>query len=161
MKPWNRLLLPVALALLLPTLSIAQSSSDPTIGTWVLNVAKSTYKSGPAPQSETRTYEATPDGTHLTVHQIASDGTNVTEESTYKRDGKPYAFTGSKDIDAVAVTRVNAHERRATDMLHGEVVSHVVFTISKDGKTMTATRTMKNASSGKTEVRDVRVYDRQ
>ena len=30
--------------------------SDPLVGTWELNVAKSKYSPGPAPKSETRTY---------------------------------------------------------------------------------------------------------
>ena len=35
-----------------------QAQTDPIIGTWRLNVAKSKYDPGPAPMSETRIYEA-------------------------------------------------------------------------------------------------------
>jgi hypothetical protein len=34
----------------------AESSADPVVGTWNLNVAKSTFKAGPALKSQTRTY---------------------------------------------------------------------------------------------------------
>jgi len=33
----------------------AASAKDPIIGTWQMNVAKSTFKPGPAPKSHTRT----------------------------------------------------------------------------------------------------------
>ncbi len=159
MKPRNGLVLLAALAFSLPAVLLAQSSSDPGAGTWVLNVAKSTYKPGPAPQSETRTYENTADGIHLTVHMVRSDGTAVTETSTYKLDGKSYAFTGSPDIDAIKVTRVNDHESRGTNMRGGKVVGHLTRVTSKDGKTLRITVTRQTAS-GQTE-REVRVYDRQ
>ncbi len=160
MKPWSRLLLTTVLTVAFSGVVYAQYGSDPTIGTWTLNLAKSSYKPGPAPQSETRMYESAPEGmTHLTVHQVGADGNSVMEETTYKRDGKPYAFTGSPNIDAVEVTTVNDLERRSTLVLHGKVVGHISYKISKDGKTMTANATFRNAS-GKME-HDLRVYDRQ
>src|SRR5262245_26035510 len=35
---------------------LAAQAADPILGTWVLNVARSTFSPGPAPRSETRTY---------------------------------------------------------------------------------------------------------
>ena len=160
MKPWKRLFLPIALVLALPGVLLAQSSSDPAAGTWVLNVGKSSYKPEPPPQSETRTYEVTPDGTRVTVHQVAADGTALTETSTYKLDGKPYAFTGSPNVDTVEVTRVNARESRNTLMRNGKTIGHLTQMVSKDGKTLTQTVTIRRAATGKTQ-HEVRVYDRQ
>ncbi len=37
-------------------LHLAGQGADPVIGTWVLDVAKSTFSPGPAPKSESRTY---------------------------------------------------------------------------------------------------------
>lgn len=160
MKPCTRLLLPTLLAFASPGVLLAQSSSDPSVGTWVLNVGKSSFKPVPGPQSETRTYEVTPDGMiRVTVHQVAANGTANTETSTYKRDGKPYAFTGSALIDAIRVRRVNAHELRSDEMRNGEVIGHETIVLSADGKTMTFRGTLQTAS-GQTEHR-TRVYDRQ
>ena len=166
MKPWNRFFLPTLLAFALPAALLAQSSGDSArgtdlaIGTWVLNVAKSTFNPGPAPQSETRTYEITPEGMHhLTVHQIAADGTAINETSTYKLDGKPYNFTGSSQIDSVAPTRHSANEIRVTESRQGKIIGHYTRVVSKGGRTMTATNTFRRLD-GKTE-HDVQVYDRQ
>jgi hypothetical protein len=49
-------------------------AGDPLIGTWVLNVAKSTYSPGPAPKSETRTYTATARGFTYSSKGIDADG---------------------------------------------------------------------------------------
>ncbi len=159
MKPWNRFLLPAILAFALPSVLIAQPSRNPLVGTWVLNVAKSTFKPGPAPQSETRTYEDTPDGMHhVTIHLVAADGSAGTETGSFKDDGKSYAFTGNPNLDAIAVTRLNVREHRTALMRNGKVVGHFTGIVSKDGKTYTATVTVQ--ASGQTE-HEVRVYVRQ
>lgn len=159
MKSWNRFLLPALLSFALPALLPAQSASNPLIGTWVLNVAKSTYKPGPAPKSETRAYEATADGMlHVTINTVAADGTTTMEASTYKVDGKPHAFTGNPNFDSITVKQVNSREHRTALVSHGKVIGHFTGVVSKDGKTYTATVTA--GASGRTE-HDVRVYDRQ
>lgn len=148
------------LGLALTGTAFGQPGKDSGEGTWTLNIAKSTYKPGPAPRSETRTYQTSADGMHhLTVHEIAADGTAIDETTAYKFDGKPYDFTGSSQIDAVEVTRVNANEIRVTQFRQGKVIGHFTRVVSKDGRTMTATNTLRTAA-GKTE-HDVRVYDRQ
>ncbi len=160
MKPWNRLLLPAVLAFALPGALLAQTESYPSAGTWVLNLAKSSYKPGPAPQSETRTYEATADGMHrVTVHQVTATGAALTETGTYKSDGKSYAFTGSPNVDALEVTEVNDRLAHTKLMRDGKMIGRLTHTLSNDGKTLTLTVTLRTAS-GKTE-HEVRVYDRQ
>jgi uncharacterized Zn-binding protein involved in type VI secretion len=157
MKHWNRSALLASLAFSLPCVLIAQSASDPINGTWSLNAAKSSYEPGPAPKSDTRTWEATAEGAHLTVHLVDANGNTINETTTYKRDGKPYAFKGSKVIDGLAVTRINAREERGNLLSHGRVIGHVTAVVSKDGKTLTMTGTIETL--GRIE-RDVRVYDR-
>ena len=50
------------------------AARDPAVGTWRLVLAKSKYYPGPAPQSETRTYE--PDGAFLkcTIQRVDGKG---------------------------------------------------------------------------------------
>jgi hypothetical protein len=49
----------------LPQIGFAQS--DPLIGTWKLNLAKSTYSPGPPPKSQTATFQAEGQGLRETL----------------------------------------------------------------------------------------------
>src|ERR1700736_2467419 len=82
-------------------------AADPVVGTWKLNLAKSTFSPGPAPKSQTRNYVESPRGTTLTVVTTAADGKHSTTTLTFKADGKPYPVSGNPDFDMVAVTRVD------------------------------------------------------
>src|ERR1700724_4245251 len=79
-------------------------AADPVVGTWKLNLAKSTFSPGPAPKSQTRTYAESPQGITLTIKTTAADGKESTATLTFKDDGKPYPVTGNPDFDMVAVT---------------------------------------------------------
>lgn len=154
MKPWIAFLGVVSLAASM--IALPQGSSRSLIGTWTLNVAKSTYDPGPAPQSETRTYEATPDGVRMTAQIETADGQSHTVTVTFKADGKPYPETGNARVDTVKVTRLNARESRATEMRGGKVVGHMTRVLSKDGKVLTMTFDMIDPKG-----HEVRVYDKQ
>ena len=69
----------VALVCLLPQGALAQA--NPRIGTWKLNVAKSTYQQGKAPSSETRTYLATDDGGRFHYRHHARAGAQPGEQA--------------------------------------------------------------------------------
>src|SRR6202790_5348567 len=90
-------------------LAIASTAfaADPAIGTWKLNVAKSTFSPGPAPKSQTRTYVETPQGITLTIKTTAADGKESTTTLTFKDDGKPYPVSGNPAFDLVSVKRGN------------------------------------------------------
>ena len=154
MRLWIAFLGVVSLAASMTAL--AQDSTHSVVGTWTLNVAKSKYNPGPAPKSETRTYEATPDGVRMTSHVESADGQSQTVTVTFKADGKPYPETGNPRVDTVKVTRVNARESRATEMRDGKVVGYMTRILSRDGKVMTMTFNMIDPKG-----HDVRVYDRQ
>jgi hypothetical protein len=62
----------VALATALPQIGFAQS--DPLIGTWKLNLAKSTYSPGPPPRSQTATFQAEGQGLRETLQAINAQG---------------------------------------------------------------------------------------
>lgn len=157
MKLWIALTGTLALATSMSAL--AQSSTDAGVGTWILNVAKSKFEPGPAPKSETRIYEDTPDGIRMTLHVETADGASHTETTTYKTDGKPYSASGNPNLDTVKVKRVSRWEVRATQLRSGKVVGTLTRTTSRDGKTMTVASEVTDPS-GRSE-HDVRVYDRQ
>jgi hypothetical protein len=139
--------------------AIAAGAPDPIIGTWKLNVAKSTFSPGPALKNQTRAYVATPQGLLLTLTATAADGKTSTSTMTFKYDGKPYPMTGSPDFDSVSVTRVDANVTASTQLKAGKNVGSGLRTLAKDGKTMTFAQKGTHISGVKYD--DMFFYDRQ
>ncbi|MDP9008790.1 MAG: hypothetical protein M3N91_08810 [Pseudomonadota bacterium] len=134
-------------------------AADPVVGTWKLNLAKSTFSPGPAPKSQTRIYVESPQGMTVTVKTTAADGKESTTTLTFKDDGKAYAISGSPDFDHVSATRVDASTLNSTQTKAGATVGTAVRTVSKDGKMLTFVQKGTHANGGKFE--DVSVYDKQ
>ena len=137
----------------------AAGAPDPIIGTWKLNVAKSTFSPGPAVKSQTRHYVATPQGLLLTLTTTAADGKTNTSTMTFKYDGKPYPMIGNPDFDSVSVTRVDANVTASTQLKAGKNVGSGLRTLAKDGKTMTFAQKGTHVSGVKYD--DMFSYDRQ
>jgi uncharacterized Zn-binding protein involved in type VI secretion len=149
----------VLVGALLAIATAVASAADPVIGTWKLNLAKSTFSPGPAPKSQTRSYAESPQGIVLTTKTVAADGKESTISLTFKDDGKPYAVTGSPDFDAVSVRRVNARTVKSTQTRAGAPVGSGVRTVSEDGKALTFEQKGTHVGGGKYD--DVLVYDRE
>jgi hypothetical protein len=141
------------------SVALADAAADPAVGTWTLNLDKSKFSGTPAPKSQTRSYEQTADGLHMTYTGAAADGSAISGESTYKYDGKDYPITGSPDFDTLAVTRVSSHEVKGKQKKAGKLVGTTTRTISKDGKTMTLAGRLKNAKGDTVE--NTMVFDKQ
>jgi hypothetical protein len=134
-------------------------AADAVVGTWKLNVAKSTFSPGPAPKSQTRTYAESAQGMTVTIKTMAADGKESMTTTSIKDDGKPYAVSGNPDFDMVSLTRVDASTAHITQTKAGATVGTGVRTVSKDGKTMTVALKGTHANGAKYD--DVSVYDRQ
>ena len=134
-------------------------AADTVVGTWKLNLAKSTFSPGPAPKSQTRIYAESPQGMTVTVKTTAADGKDSTTNLTFKEDGKSYPASGSPDFDMVSVTRVDALTAHSTQTKAGATIGTAVRTVSKDGKTLTFAQKGTHAGGGKFD--DVSVYDKQ
>jgi hypothetical protein len=133
----------------------ALAQANPRIGTWKLNVAKSTYQQGKAPSSETRTYLATDDGgIQLTASALLPSGTKQPSGYRAKFDGKDYPYSGVAG-DTIAMTG-DGWTADATIKMGGKVTQTSHSVLSKDGKTMT--QTTKTASGNPVSTR---VYDKQ
>jgi hypothetical protein len=133
-------------------------AADPVVGTWILNLAKSTFNPGPAPKAQTRSAESA-QGTTVTTKTTAADGKESTTTLTFRDDGKPYPIAGSDNADTVSITRVDALTIHGTQTKAGAVVGRVVRSVSKDGKTLTFKQSGVNANGVKFD--DVMVYDRK
>src|SRR6266852_758984 len=124
------------LAVLVPVVSLNAQATDPTLGTWKLNVAKSKYTPGPPPRSLTVTFEATDatgKGVKVTTAGIDAQGNPTGTQYTANYDGKDYPVTGSPDYDAVTLKRIDAWTVEMTRKKGGKVVQTVGRVVSKDG----------------------------
>ena len=136
------------------------AQSDPQVGLWKINLAKSKYSPGPAPKSATTRIEAAGAGTKVVVDTVTADGTVRHWEFTSSYDGKDSPVTGNNpDADVVARSRVNANTVQTISKKGGKVTITQLSVVSGDGKTRTVTTTGVNASGQK--VNNVIVYERQ
>lgn len=134
-------------------------AANPALGTWKLNIAKSTFSPGPAPKSQTRKYTESSRGITLTIKTTAADGKETVTTLTFEEDGKTYPVSGNPDFDMVAVARAGPLGVHSTQMKGGAVVSSGNRIVSKDGKTLTFKQ--KGTHADGTKYDDVSVYDRQ
>lgn len=136
------------------------AQSDPQVGVWRLNVAKSKYSPGPTPKSATTRIEAAGAGTKVTVDQELPDGTKRHWEFTANYDGKDSPVTGNNpDVDTVARTRINATTVQTVSKKGGKLTTTQTSAVSSDGKTRTVTTKGVNASGQ--QVNNVAVYEKQ
>ena len=152
-----------ACALVLFALALAGAPSalaaDNWIGTWKLNVAKSKFKPGPAPKSQTLKFESTADGIKLTTDSVGADGKATQGGYTAKFDGTETPFSGNPNADTASPKRVDGNHYVNTWRKDGKVTVTADVTISKDGKTLTVVQTGKDA---KGQVMDtVEVFEKQ
>ena len=137
----NRLLksLKLPAAILFMGFALSAQAADPLVGTWKLNVAKSTYSPGPAPKSLTAKIEAAGKGEKVTADGVRGDDTPIQVVYTAQYDGKDHPITGSPMADTVSLKRLDANTTERTDKKAGKVVQTLTRKLSSDGKTMTVT----------------------
>jgi hypothetical protein len=141
--------------------AVAAFCADNTLGTWKLNVAKSTYTPGPMPiKSLTVIREASDGGVKQTTTGERADGTAIQASYTAKYDGKDVRVSGNGQYDTIAIKQVNANtltdERKKTGGSY-KATSRIV--VSNGGMTITATSKGTNADSK--EFTQILVLDKQ
>jgi hypothetical protein len=146
---------------ILPVLLSASAlwAADASLGTWKLNPAKSTFRPGPPPVAETRIYQGRPKGVKTTVTTTWADRITTTVEYPANYDGKDYPVDGSRDVDAVALSRMDDYTSEAVLKHAGKEVGTARRVVSKDGKSMTIS--YKGVNTRGDQVDNVAVYDRQ
>jgi hypothetical protein len=134
--------------------ALAQSS-DPLVGTWKINAAKSKgVKSG------TTVIEAAGKGVKFTVDLVADDGTKSQWGFTANYDGKDVPVTGSAPYgDSVALTRVDDKTVRIASKMKGKATATTTIVLSADGKSRTSTTKGTNAKGEPLNVESV--YEKQ
>ena len=149
-----------AIALVVSALGVsAMAQGNSSVGTWKLDVAKSTYSPGPAPKSSMLKVEANGMGVTSTIDTVAADGTkqHITYGGAY--DGKPVPATGSPTYDMVTRKRVSPKTTEAVYLKGTKVVTTNTVVVSADGKTLTATA--KGVDAAGKPVNNVQVFTKQ
>jgi hypothetical protein len=160
---WRTVTFGLALALVgvlsAAIVNLSAQSSDPRIGTWKLDAAKSKYSPGPPPQSLTVKVEPAGQGEKVTAEFVNADGTRTTTVYTANFDGKDNPLTGSQLANTVALKRIDTRTTERTDKKEGKVVQTLIRVVSQDGKTMTVT--VKGTNAQGQAVANVIVFDKQ
>lgn len=126
------------LAFVLATGGLVLAQSNPFVGTWKLNSAKSSFSPGPGPRSQTRIWAA--DG-KVTVEGVNPAGQPTAYAYTIVPDGKSYPATGAvpNGSDAVVSRRVDANTIETSFTRGGTPADTTTFSVSADGKVLTMT----------------------
>jgi len=135
------------------------AQTDPVIGTWKLNLAKSKFSPGPPPKSQTVTFEAVGKGLKVTIKGTDAEGKPIDWQFTANFDGKDYPVSGNPDQDTTTLKRIDANTVEYIRKKAGKVVATLTSAVSKDGKTRTVTEKGVNAKGEK--ISNTSVYDKQ
>jgi hypothetical protein len=135
-------------------------AADNWVGTWKLNVVKSTFVPGPPPQSQTITFDPTADGgIKLTADGVSGEGKPMHLEYTARFDGTETPWAGNPNADAAAPRRIDANRYENVWKKDGKVVVSVSATVSADGKTLTVIQRGKDAQGRVMDMTEV--FERQ
>ncbi len=149
--------------LFLPILGLASSlwAADPIIGTWKLNLEKSTGQSSPAApiKEQTEVYrEIDSDLIELTLTRIGADSSPTSSKLTWPIQGG--ALKGLlRPGQSLVETFIAAGEWYVTYMQDGKQYLTIHKVISKDGKTMR--QTSKGVDAQGKPYERLRLFDRQ
>jgi hypothetical protein len=150
--------LAVLFAAALPQSGFAQS--NPLVGTWKLNLAKSKFSPGPPPRSQSVNYEAVGQGLRVTADVIDAEGNSTKVVfGPYSFDGKSYPITGAPAFDAATYKQVNNSTYESTRTKAGKAVQTTTNVLSADSKTRTLTTTGVNEKGE--QINSVAIYDKQ
>jgi hypothetical protein len=133
-------------------------ASNPNMGTWKLNEAKSTFPPM-APKNSTVVYDAAGDNVKVTVDGTDGMGKPTHNEWTGKFDGKDYPLTGDPDADTRSYKKVDDRTTELTNKKGGKVTASGRIVVSADGKSRTVTVSGTDAKGMK--VKYTAVYDKQ
>jgi hypothetical protein len=137
----------------------AEIGADPVVGTWKLNLAKSTFGGGPALKSQIRTYSQTARAITLKMTTVNADGKETTTQTTYHVDGNNYPSMGNPDFDSLSGMQIDTNTTEFTLNRAGKPVGTLRRTVSKDGQTLTLNFVITNAHG--VQLSQLTVFDKQ
>lgn len=138
--------------------ALACFASDPNLGSWKLNEAKSKIPAG-ATKNTSVVYTAAGDKYKCVVDGVDGAGKAVHNEWTGAFDGKDYPLVGDSSADTRAIKMVGPNKYTLTNKKGGKPTTTGTITLSADGKTRTVTTS--GALSGEKGGSVKFVYDKQ
>jgi hypothetical protein len=135
------------------------AQTDPMIGDWKLNLAKSKYNPGPPPRSVTVNVHAAGNGLMAMADGVDAKGAPTHTMFNIVCNGQPQPVTGAAAIDAMSCRRPDPYTQDFTNMKGGRATTSGTLTISRDGRTMTIATKGTNANG--VQIDNVAVYDKQ
>jgi hypothetical protein len=132
------------------------------LGTWKLDVAKSTFEGIPALQRQTRVYEDWGGGLiRATFEGVDAQGKRTVTAYVARYDNKDYPRVAlrSETVGTIALKKIDGRRSEFTYKEDGKVSITGTRTISADGKTSTVQYTGTNAQGQ--PIRAVLIFDRQ
>jgi hypothetical protein len=161
---------PRIVSLLVATLVIATAGvlaaqdDDPHLGTWRLNLEKSSFNPGPPLAAQARTYQTvrdrySGDGIRATVETIDADGNRTFGGYLAFFDGRGYPLTNDPTVLTMTLIRVDRSTLVATLKRGTTIVMTTRNEVSPDGHVMKLIE--RGAGEDGPPVYNVLVYDRQ
>jgi hypothetical protein len=145
-------------AVCLYAVGLCFAATDPAIGTWKLNEAKSKLAPGMG-KNDTVVYEAAGDSVKVTIDGTDADGKPSHNEWTGKFDGKDYPVTGDARQDSRSLKQITPQKYQLAVKKGDKVVMTGWIVVAPDGKSRTVTTTGTDAQGKK--FKNVAVYDKQ
>jgi hypothetical protein len=144
----------VALGLTLPAFG---QGVDPLIGTWKLNLEKSTFVGVPPVKSQTATWAGEGQTFAVTGEGVDAQGQPFKVILRHIYDGQPHPVAGSPDYDSNAFHRignsingVRFKNGKVVEIAQGQIVPGKTYTLIEEG-----------INANGQPYRDVLVFDRQ
>jgi hypothetical protein len=125
----------LSLALCLAGVAVCYAS-NPNMGTWRLNEAKSKFPAG-ATKNTTVVYAAAGDQVKVTTDGTTGDGKAAQTEWTGKFDGKDYPLMGDPIANTRSYKKVNDRTLELTNKKDGKITASGRIEVSADGMTRT------------------------
>ncbi len=148
----------IALTLVLCIAGVAVCyASNPNMGTWKLNDAKSNFPTG-VMKNTTVIYTAAGDQIKVTTEGMTADGQPFQTEWTGNFDGKDYPLAGDPIANSRSYKKINDHTLELTNKKDGKVTTTGRIIVSADG--MMRTLKVNGTIDGK-KFEYTAVYDKQ
>ena len=117
---------------------ILLAQSNPFVGTWKLNLAKS-KDPGAFPKEETLTVQVVGGQRQVTIKGTATNGSPISFKYEVPDKGGLGKVLAGGPYDAIAGKRIDANTREVSYMMRGKGVLQLRSAVSKDGNTMSLT----------------------
>jgi hypothetical protein len=150
-----------ALCLVAVVASVAAAQIEARVGTWELNLAKSTFSPGPPPKKQTLTFRAAGPQWMALLQGIDASGKPINPDMNnlaINFDGRDHP-TSNENYDTTAWKHIDKNTYQVIRKKAGKIVLTSTNVLSMDGKTMTITTKGVNADGQ--SINNVRVYDKQ